>query len=201
MVNRVAAAVRIYSMAVPVKTSAMAVPVVIAVSASKQRPRARRDALVAGMKRSLAAVACVVVVLAAGCGDFVSENNPAHGEIRFTNDTDVPISMVLTLGGPDAPLSEWFDRAPYLTQTHEPGTEFLHGVVYQGSNVSWVDEERTRYCQPNTRYWFVTPADSTYRPTGGYDNDKTWTADDVIVVTTLDGPCWDERDSYVITTN
>jgi len=71
-------------------------------------------------------------------------------------------------------------------------------LVLPGSPLDWVDEDRTRYCLPR-KLWFVTPVDPNYVANGSYDNDRQWTAEDVIVIDTLEEPCFDRYDTYTIT--
>lgn len=96
------------------------------------------------------------------------------------------------------PLDAFFDRTPYLPGVYEAGTTWTHGV-YERTEVRWENDEQSRYCQDFVRYWFVTPNDPDYSPTGLGDPSNLLEADDVTVVSILDSPCWDERDDFTIT--
>lgn len=136
-------------------------------------------------RRCLAGLLAAAALAASAC---VSENAPPTGYIEFTNNSDVRVSMLL--GRTEGGLREVMDRVGYLTTAAEPGESWIHG------NVGVITDE---YCQLATTYWFVTPKDQTFIADGRADADRLWTADDVIVVDQIDGPCWEKNDSYTIT--
>ena len=136
----------------------------------------------------LVAVAVAIVVFGSSCGH--GENSGPAGAIRFTNETENRIALIVT--PTEAGLQWHFDRrAPQLPPINEPGETWTFG----NNVVPSLDS----YCQDESTYWFVTPKEPVPDYDGGVDPNRMWSVNDVIVIEELIAPCWDLKDEYTVT--
>ncbi len=132
-----------------------------------------------------------VSLLAAGC---VGENNPVHAEVRFTNETGVPIIPYQV--GNTLTLEEWLAQRNPRSITRDDGESWTHSWGVRDSAV----RERPA-CQPGATYWFVQHVDPDFR-LGARAADPKPAFEDLIVIEKLVSPCWeDDRAEYTITGN
>ena len=147
----------------------------------------------AGVSGLLLATAGLLVVLS-GCVSFVDENNPQRAEVRFHNDTEF---NVIRWSVPTRLSLEEFvaERGVPQLSTIQPGDSVLHWWRPQGDNTL---EDRP-LCDEFTTHYFFRHVDPDYE----YERvtlDEPPRLEDLIVIETLEGPCWeDDRDEFRIT--
>ena len=145
------------------------------------------EAIASSFALRLVAAAVAIVVFGSSCGH--GENSGPAGAIRFTNETENRIALIVTRT--DRGLQSSFDRVAQLPPIHEPGETWSFGRD--------VDPSLESYCQDKSTYWFVTPKEPVPDYDGGVDPNRMWSVDDVIVVEELIAPCWDLKDEYTVT--
>ncbi len=126
-----------------------------------------------------------------GCVSLTGENNPVRSEIEYTNETDFQIIrwVVPTRLSLDEFVAE---RGYPQIGSRAPGESWTETWTGQRPETVWP------VCQSAVTHYFLRHRDPDFRLRLTVDDPK-YEVDDLIVIETLEAPCWEsDRATYTI---